>query len=168
LRLILIALLSISIVGLGQTGTTNSHKCLTSKYAGWYEYGRNIEKGRIGYLLIYPETDSTILFYIGLNRGAPSHNMGNLYGRIKILNDTGTFFTRFDSLEKGCELSFHFSNSKIEIITLNDRGDCEFGFGVYADGNFQKISDKVKEFFQDMEGKKVYFIKTKPENYYKE
>jgi hypothetical protein len=109
LRLILIILLSSSIASLGQTGTTKTQKRLTSKYSGWYEYGRNIEKGRIGYILIYPETDNMILLYMELNRGAPSYNMGDLYGRIKIVNDTGTFFTRFDSMEKGCEFSFHFS-----------------------------------------------------------
>ena len=56
----------------------------TIKYTGTYQLGDDIEKERIGTITIYPETDTTVLFYIDLNRGAPSYNMGQLYGRLKV------------------------------------------------------------------------------------
>jgi hypothetical protein len=141
---------------------------LTTKYAGQYRYGHNIQKESIGYLQIYPESDSTVLFYIDLNRGAPSYNMGSLYGRVKIVYDSGTFVTKFDTLGKGCELLFHFFRSKIEINMINNRDDCYFGYGVYADGNFRKESNTITEYFENAEGKKIDFKKTKPEDYYKD
>jgi hypothetical protein len=163
----LIFLLFISITSFGQTTPAKNRNLLTSKYAGQYEYGHNVEKERIGYLLIFPESDSTVLFYMDLNRGAPSYNMGSLYGRIKIFNDTATFFTKFDSLGKGCEFSFHFTSIKIDIITINGRDDCYFGYGVYADGHFKKKSNKINEYFENAEGRKIYFNKIRPEDYYK-
>jgi hypothetical protein len=94
--------------------------------------------------------------------------MGSLYGRAKILKDSGNFFSSFRSSEKGCAFSFRFSKTKVEIITSNDQDDCEFGFGVYADGVFQRKSNKKAEYFEDREGKRIYFEKTRPEDYYKE
>jgi hypothetical protein len=164
-RTAFIALLFFSVICVGQTMT---HKLLTSKYAGKYAYGRDIEKERIGTIFIFPETDTTILFYIDLNRGAPSYNMGSLYGRVKILNSTGTLSTSFDSSSKGCKWTFHFSKDNLTITTIDGRDDCGFGFAVIADGVFKRTSNKIISSFEDMEGKKIYFIKTKPEDYYKE
>jgi hypothetical protein len=168
LKLVIIFLLLISIECCGQTKSTSNRILLTLKYAGQYGYGRNVEKERIGYLQIFPETDSTVLFYMDLNRGAPSYNMGALYGRVRIVNDTGTFFIKFDTLSKGCKLLFHFSKSKIDISTDGEQDDCYFGNGVEADGSFKKYSNKTKLYFENQEGKKIYFIETKPESYYKD
>lgn len=48
-------------------------------YAGSYSFGSNVEKRSVGSLIVYPETDSTILFYFQGNKGAPSYNIGQLY-----------------------------------------------------------------------------------------
>jgi hypothetical protein len=116
-RLSIIFLLFISIGGFGQTKTNRNRILQTSKYAGGYEYGTNVEKERIGNIQVYAESDSTILFYMDLNRGAPSYNMGALYGRVRIVHDTGMFFTKFDTLENGCKLAFHFFGNKIVVAT---------------------------------------------------
>ncbi len=168
MRLGIIFLLFISIGGFGQTEAARNGVLLTSKYAGQYGYGRNIEKERIGYLQVYAESDSTILFYMDLNRGAPSYNMGALYGRVRIAHDTGTFFMMFDTLSKGCKLLFHFFNGKFDISTIGEQDDCYFGYGVEADGSFKQYSNKSKPYFENQEGKKIYFNETKPDGYYKD
>lgn len=157
--IIIFGVLLLSIPCIGQTVSK------TLKYAGTYSYGKDIEKGRIGTVVIYSETDSTILFYFDLNRGAPSYNMGYLYGRVIIKNDSGTFYTRFDQADDGCKLIFKFSKSKLTIKSIEY--NCGFGGLVYADGEFKKVSKKALDYFEDMEGKKVYFKTTKPEDYYK-
>ncbi len=156
-----------SIITYGQTKVKKTDKRLTSKYAGTYSYGKDIEKGRIGTIFIYSETDSTILFYIDLNRGAPSYNMGSLYGRVKIINGSGTFFTKFDYSENSCKWNFRFLKNDLTIKTVDEQDDCGFGYAVIADGIFRKTSNKMLNYFEDMEGKKIYFKNTKPEDYYK-
>jgi hypothetical protein len=168
LKLRLIFPIFISAACFGQSNPAKNRILSTTKYAGEYGYGRNVEKERIGNLQVYAESDSTILFYMDLNRGAPSYNMGALYGRVRIVNDSGTSFTKFDTLSKGCKLLFHFSNSKIDISTDGEQDDCYFGNGVEADGSFKKYSNKTKPYFENQEGKKIYFIETKPESYYKD
>ena len=170
MKLILIIPLLFSIAGLGQTTSTKIRKLPTSKYQGFYWYGKDVEKSSIGALLIYPETDSTVLFYIDLNRGAPSYNMGSLYGRIKVINDSGIFYSESDSLGslgKGCKFLMQFFQNKIKIETIEDYYDCGFGYGVDVDGEFIKKSNKKIDYFEDQEGKKIYFEKTKPQEYYK-
>ena len=160
-----ISLLLFSVISFGQTKT---NKFLTSKYTGTYAYGRDIEKERIGTIFIFPETDTTILFYIDLNRGAPSYNMGSLYGRVKIVSNKGTFSTSFDSSNKGCKWTFLFSKNNLTIKTVDEQDYCGFGYAVFADGVFKRTSNRIISSFEDMEGKKIYFTKTKPEDYYKE
>src|SRR5579859_7526274 len=77
----------------------------TFLYAGSYYIGTNIEKGRVGSVTVYPETDSTVLFYFEANRGAPSYNMGQLYGRLIIVNGKGIFYSNPDNSEKSCKFS---------------------------------------------------------------
>ena len=139
---------------------------LTSKYTGIYSYGKDIEKERIGNIVIYPETDSTILFYIDLNRGAPSYNMGSLYGRVIIKNGKGVFFTKKKHEEGACKWSFEFTKKSLTIKTLQSNFDCAMGHGVYADGVYELFSNKLVDYFEDQEGRKTYYSKTKPEAYY--
>ena len=141
---------------------------LTSKYAGSYAYGDNIEKGPIGFITIYAESNNTILFYIELNRGAPSYNAGHLYGRVKITNGIGTFYTKLYYAENGCKFTFSFTKNSLIIKEFDKDNDCGFGGAVYAGGNFKKTSLKNLSYFIDQEGTKVYFQKTKPEDYDKD
>ncbi len=139
----------------------------TEKYSGLYSYGSNSAKGAVGSISLCAESDSTILFYIDINRGAPSYNMGALYGRFKLKNDSGIFYMKYDFAVKGCKWKFKFLKEKLIIETI-DEYDCGFGHAVYADGTFKRTSIKKPEHFETMEGTKVYFKKTKPEDYYKD
>ena len=120
--LILVIFLIIDIACFGQS--IIKRKLLTEKYSGDYYVGTDIEKERIGSIIIYPETDSTVLFYVALNRGAPSYNMGSLYGRIVIKNGIGEFCKKTSSLTTGCQLSFVFESKVLKIRTIDHKDDC--------------------------------------------
>ena len=162
----IIIFLFLTTICFGQKKSSQVNELLTTKYSGDYRYGTDIEKGKIGNIIIYPETDNTILFYIDLNRGAPSYNMGSLYGRVKINNDKGIFYTKSDYAEKGCKWTFHFTENNLIIETVNQESNCGFGYAVFADGEYKRKSTKHKEFFENMEGIKIHFKTTKPEEYY--
>lgn len=163
-NIIIFGLLWLSFTSSAQT----KNKILTVKYAGEYSFGTDIEKGRVGTIYIYPETDNTILFYIDLNRGAPSYNMGSLYGRVKITNNIGIFYTKFDYADNGCKWSFTFTQNSLTIKTFDNEYECGFGHAVYADGTFKRKTTKIKNSFKNSEGTEIYFNKTKPEEYYKD
>jgi hypothetical protein len=139
----------------------------SSRYTGIYSYGTDPEKEAIGTILIYPETDSTLLFYLDVNRGAPSYHMGSLFGEIKIINNAGIFISNDTGLQGGCKLEFKFSEKLLTIKTIKDQSECGFGYSVYADGIFQQVSDTVPAYFETQEGEKVYFKDKRPEDFYK-
>ena len=150
-----------------QSNAIATHSLATAKYAGVYGYGTVPQKGSVGFVSVYPETDSSILFYIELNRGAPSYNMGYLYGRVKILDGLGMFHTMsFEYENKGCRWSFHFTKDKLTIKTENEERECGFGGNVNADGDYKRKSYVSKEYFVDSDQKKIFFKTTSPELYY--
>jgi hypothetical protein len=156
MRLIYI-LTIMSFVSYGQTKTRVLE---TKKYGGTFSY----EKGKVngsGKILIYPETDTTVLFYIDVNRGAPSYNMGSLYGRLKIINGQGNY----ESKDKGSRWTLQFSKNRITIGTVAESYDCGFGNGVTADGIFEQTSKIIPDYFVNGEGTKYYFTTTTPEKY---
>ena len=134
-------------------------------YAGSYYIGTDIEKGRIGSATVYPETDSTVLFYVEANRGAPSYNMGQLYGRLKLINGQGVFYSNEKNSGKSCKFSCNFKSNQMIVKTLDNEDNCGFGFGVYIDGAFKRRSKKIPSYFEDLTGSKIYFRKTSPENW---
>ena len=155
---IVLGLFIFSTTSFGQALTVGAKKkLLTTKYTGTYCYGVEVEKTRIGTIIIYPETDSTILFCIDLNRGAPSYNMGFDYGRVRIINDTGTYYTKEDGEDKGCKWSIQFIKNTLVIKTIDNQDNCGFGYGVYAAGTFIRTSKKLTAYFENQEGTKIYF-----------
>ncbi len=140
---------------------------VTTKYEGTYTYGENSAKGRMGSVMLFAEADSTMLFYIDVNHGAPNYHMGTLYGRIKMIGDSAIFYTKFESGDTGCKWKVKFIKSKLVITTIQEQYDCGFGHQVFADGEFSRASKKPLEYFETKEGTKIFFNKTKPEDYYK-
>jgi hypothetical protein len=147
---------SLLCLSLALSGQTITKKLLTTKYAGTYSYG-DIEKSGIGTIYIYPETDSSILFYIDLNRGAPSYNMGSEYGRIKIINGKGTYYTKESGEEIGCKWNIQFIKNTIIIKTLENQDNCGYGYGVFNDGIYYQTSKIISTYFENQEGIKIYF-----------
>lgn len=150
----------------GQEKTERNHQPLSLKHAGNYAYGSNAEKEKVGSISLFAETDTTMLFYIDLNAGAPSYSMGSLYGRVKTKNNFGVFY-RLNSSAGGCKLLFTFSDDEVIIETIDAQFSCGFGHGVSADGKFKKISKNQPDHFIDQEAQTIYFSKTKPEDYEK-
>jgi len=134
----------------------------TSRLAGTFSYSLGSDKAS-GTVLVYPETDNTILLYVDLNRGAPSYNMGSLFGRLKIEGDKGTFETQ----DKGCRWTMKFLNDTLTIATIEKSYECGFGHGVTVDGTYKRKSTQVPESFETAEGIKYSFKTTTPENYNK-
>lgn len=154
--------MSSSTFSFGQS--TNSF--LTSKYAGEYSWQSKVTADRGGQVTVYPESNTTILFYLYQNKGEPSYNMGDLYGRITITNGSGVFYNSgFPGAN--CKFKISFSGEKLKIETLDGKDECGFGGGVYADGEFTRISSKIPEYFEGYDGR-VYFNATKPEQFYRD
>ncbi len=162
-----LVIIFISLVGiLGDTAgqQKTSVKLLTQKYAGVYSYGKNHKRGT-GRITIYPETDSTILFYIEANRGAPSYSNGTMYQRLKVTNDTANFLMKKDYQVMRCQWALKFRNTYLTIETVDGMGECEFGHGVIADGKYLRLSSKSPGSFVTMDGNRVFFKITPPEIY---
>ena len=141
-------------------GQTKIQVLATTKYAGTFSYGKSKSKAS-GIILIYPETDTTVLFYVDVNRGAPSYNMGSRYDRLKIINEQGTY----ESKDKGCRWTFQFSKNRLTIETVAESYDCGFGNSVTADGIFEQTSKSIPDYFENGEGTKCFFKTTTPEKY---
>lgn len=134
-------------------------KCNTTKYAGKYSYGR--EEGANDYggsLIVYPETDSTVLFFIDIYSG----NLGQAYNRLLVKNGKGIFESKTSGC---CKWQVVFDVGKLTISTLDKCYDCGFGGSVFADHNYKRMDSIVPEFFIDGHGHKIFFSKTTPENY---
>jgi len=135
-------------------------------YAGVYEYGKDMEKEPVGQLTLYKQTADTYLFYLDVNRGAPSYNMGSVYGKLTVKDGKATYNNQSDYADKPCKLDFAFTGNTIKVTSGADI-DCGFGNGVYADGDFNKTKSTAPDFFINGEGTKIYFNKTTPEDYNK-
>jgi hypothetical protein len=160
-KLLVILILTFPAFCFGQS----ANSLLTTKHAGEYSWASKNAGGAGGQVIVYPESNSTILFYLYQNRGEPSFNMGELYGRVTITNGTGVFFNK-DYPGSNCKFRLTFIGEKLTIETLESKEDCGFGGGVYADGEFTRTSAKIPEYFEGIE-RKVYFKTTKPEQYNK-
>jgi hypothetical protein len=145
--------------------TINGQSLKTAIYSGVYTFGKNVEIGPVGSVAIYPESDTTVLFYIDICRGAPSYNLGQLYSRLKIENGVATFYTKEDFDQKGCKWKLTISDRILTIKTLDDCDECGFGANVYADNQYALKERKKPVYFVDGHNHKIYFSKTKPEDY---
>lgn len=117
-------------------------------------YIKHYPNGEVGgALYIHPYSDSEVLIYLEVNRGAPSYNSGSLYTTIK-WGENGAILEDYeDGME--CRLDFFKEDDRITINTI--AGQCGFGYGVNAEGTYYKESDKVPEYFLNGEGSKIYF-----------
>lgn len=164
-QILLIGLLIATLFGFAQTN--NSKSVLTEKYSGKYSFGENVEKGPVGSVTVFAETDTTILFFIDICRGAPSYNLGQHYGRLKIENGKGIYFSKYDFAEKGCKWQVIIDDKTLTIKTIDGCYECGFGGNVIADNKYIRKDSTRPEFFTDGHGNKIFFGKTSPENYLK-
>jgi hypothetical protein len=165
-QILLLSLISLTTILWGQTNSKKDNKkLLTEKYSGNYSYGDNAEKGSVGSVIVFPETDSTILFFIDVCRGAPSYNLGQLYSRIKIQNGQGIYYNKSDYYN--CKWQITLVDKTLTIKTLDNCYKCSFGGNVIADGIYKRKNKSKPKFFIDGHGHKIFFSKTSPENYHR-
>ena len=133
----------------------------TPKLAGTYTYGGKSEDSPSGQILIHPIDDHTFNFYLDVNRGAPSYNMGQIYGRAFVQADKGIWvFQKTDTTsEKSCALTFSFKKGTVTIKTLSDEEDCGFGYGVIADGKYKRTNTNIPTYYITPTEDTVYFKK---------
>lgn len=147
--------------------TANSKSLGTFKYAGTYRSGSLIDTSKTseGEVIIYALTNDSVLFHLNVNRGTPSYNSGVMYARLYVSSNKAVLNKQFLYCDSLCKLEFEFSDSTLTIKTI--KSDCGLGGGVLADGIYRKVNSQQPKYFEDGEGKKVYFNTTTPEKYYK-
>jgi hypothetical protein len=153
----------LAFTGFSQVTNISAKKLKTSKYAGLYAYGKNVEKEKVGTIIIYPDSDSTVLFYFESNTGPASFKMDEYYGRLKVLNNIGTFITKHKDSEKGCQWKFTFSKKTVSIETVATENNCGLLAGITVDGNYGRQIKGIIEECLSLHGDAINFGALKPE-----
>lgn len=127
-------------------------------YGGVYSYGPTGDSGRLGTISVYPDSDSTLLFYLELNSGGPSFNNGAIVGQMIIYSPGEADFTLIDeSRYLNCSMNFWFTNDSLYVRTNNQTDDCGYGHGVYSSGDFKRVDSETPQYFIDGIGGKMAF-----------
>ncbi len=127
-------------------------------YGGTYSYGTTPENGRTGVIYVYPNSDSTLLFYLELNRGAPSYNSGAIVGQMNIESLGKANFTMIKENENiNCSMNFRFTNDSLYIRTNDQADDCGYGHAIYSKGDFKRTNKEIPKFFFDRDEGKTCF-----------
>ena len=121
-----------------------------------YDKNGDVEWGEASWwITIYPKTDSSIIFYLDLNRGAPSYNSGGLQA-IAIAQSDNTF--DYSSDEYGeCHFKLMFTDNNVTIETIDNKHDCGFGNGVIADAVYPRKTRTIPVSYVDRSGDTIYF-----------
>lgn len=123
---------------------------------GTYSFGEDVETGAVGSVIVYPLTDSTALFFLDVCRGAPSYNLGQLFGQMTLNGNIG----RYSEIEDeyfNCAVKFEFSKDALNVTTEEGHGECGFGNAVYADNMYKRIDKSIPAYFINGEGDTILF-----------
>jgi hypothetical protein len=137
----------------------------SAKFAGIYSFGQDVEKEPVGSITVFPETDSTLLFYLDICKGAPSYNLGQLFDRVVLHKDSASCFTKEEWNKNGCKLKFFFQGDTLTIKTVEPFSECPFGGNVYADHDYVRRNKLIPNYFINGEGDTIPFKKMSPEQY---
>lgn len=125
-----------------------------SPIGGVYSFGIDAKVEAVGTVLIYPESDSSFLFWIDFTRGAPSYNMAQIEGRGRIVGDTGIYYNEFPDEVEACKIKFYFKKDFVQIE--NEERNCGFGANCVIDHVYDRRG-VTPEFYVGPEGDTVYF-----------
>ncbi len=145
--------------------TTQKEFNNTTKFAGSYSVG-DVENGARTRFIIYPETDSTVLFFVDVCKGG-SASISQLYGRALLKNGQGIYTSKKIGDKKSCKFKMTFENDTLTIKTLDACYSCGLGPDIHLDSRYERKINVVPAYFTNAEGRKVYFDKTSPEGYSK-
>lgn len=124
---------------------------------GTYSFGDNVEKGPVGSVFVYPLTDTSALFFLDVCRGAPSYNLGQMFGQITIKNNIGVYDSKLDDDDLNCLMKFEFKSDQLIVTTGDGRDDCGFGHAVYADNTYKLVNKSIPKYFINGEGDTIQF-----------
>jgi hypothetical protein len=124
---------------------------------GTYTFGVDVENGPVGSVIIYPQTPTSALFFLDVCRGAPSYNLGQLFGQMTIKNNIGIYDSSTDDDDLKCILRFEFSPGQLIVTTDEKCDECGFGHAVYADNTYKLTDKSLPKYFIDGEGDTIYF-----------
>ena len=137
----------------------------TASYAGEYSLGGDPQQDPVGSLLVYPESDSTVLFYLDLNNGPPAFHVGSLYRRVVVRAGTALCAFKESYKEKACQLKITFTPRAAVIKTVSGANGCGFAERVNADSTYPRISTAVPMQFTTGEGTTLKCSEITPEKY---
>lgn len=124
---------------------------------GTYSFGDNVEKGPVGSVIVYQMTDNSALFFLDVCQGAPSYNLGQLFGQMTIKDNIGIYDSKIDGDDFNCILKFKFTSKQIQVTTESGHDDCGFGGNVYADNVYKLIDKSIPKYFINGEGDTIQF-----------
>lgn len=167
----IIAVLTICSCGNEDTGKNKTFDTTTSQTSdkqetelksslnigGTYSFGDNVEEGPVGSVIVYPLTDNTALFFLDVCRGAPSYNLGQIFGQMTIKNNIGVYDSKFDDDDLNCFIKFEFNSDQLIVTTSDGHDDCGFGHAVYADNTYKLVDKSIPKFFINGEGDTIQF-----------
>lgn len=125
----------------------------STSIAGTYSFGDDGEEGAVGSVLIYPVNENSALFFLDVNRGAPSYNSGQLFGEMKIEDNIGAYVDP----DLNCLLKFEFGTNQLIVSYGEGQNDCGFGNGVYAGNTYSHTDKSVPTHFTNGEGEEIQF-----------
>ena len=136
----------------------------TTRYAGEYRWREAGTEEIGGILTVYPESDSTILFQVDANGGAPAYNMANVFGRAHLRGNTATYFGKAPEDEHGCRLKIGFSAAAAQVILVSGaENDCYFGGNFTPEGTYQRTSRAIPQQVIDTGGDTLRFAHLPPD-----
>ncbi|UOR06441.1 hypothetical protein MUN82_04935 [Hymenobacter aerilatus] len=136
----------------------------TATYAGEYRWGRPEADESGGILIVYPESDSTVLFQVDANDGPPAYHLVSVMGRATLRHDTAYYFVKAPGDEQGCQLRLAFAPTAATVISV--RGyteDCLFGSSFTPDETYRRVSRQVPTYVLDSAGDTLRFAQLPPE-----
>ncbi len=143
--------------------SANERVLKTNQFAGFYEYGNKDKSTNWGSILVYPETDSTILFYLQLLSN--ENHFGELYARAKVIDNKAFYENISNEMGLNCQFEIILNPNGVNVRTTNENYECGFGNWVFADGDYLRKNNLIQDYFIDGSGTNVYFSKTKPEDF---
>lgn len=135
-RPVLIAVIALQACGAARTGPPRPADSAPLSVTGTYAFHHGSTAGCS--LMVGQTSDTTLRIRLDCNRGAPSYHMGILAASVPFSDSVAIY--RTEELGSLCEIRFTFHRQSMEARQTGTDGACGFGYGVYADGRYRRVS----------------------------
>ncbi len=125
--------------------SVNAQTNLSGTYGYSLKPGVNVNNnekdpvGPSGTLVLQKMEANKYRFWLDVNIGAPSYNLGETDGTLVFVNDTASHDNTFEGAANSCILHFKITGTTITISSDGNASDCGFGNNVSANGNYKKL-----------------------------